>query len=204
MLYLDPRIYLDEIVLSMTVQEKFHSTCITVVNGAANFDGIAANSLPLLLSDRKCRGKLHDLLVTPLYHFGFPLVNYALGDQVQLETLSGGVKGLRRIKGRENDKIFNRDGSYYIYSTIYQLMSNIEGVKQFRIVQKTYDDLLVYIVKTRQPVCSDETIKRVVSERAEKQFDMGAKNLSFEFVDELQPDSSGKMRMMISEIYGQK
>lgn len=152
-------------------------------------------------------GKLSDegkLLVTPLYHFGFPLVNYALGDQVQLETLSGGVKGLRRIKGRENDKIFNRDGSYYIYSTIYQLMSNIEGVKQFRIVQKTYDDLLVYIVKTRQPVCSDETIKRVVSERAEKQFDMGAKNLSFEFVDELQPDSSGKMRMMISEIYGQK
>jgi len=152
-------------------------------------------------------GKLSDegrLLVTPLYHFGFPLVNYALGDQVQLETLSGGVKGLRRIKGRENDMIFNRDGSYYTFSTIYQLMLNIEGVKQFRIVQKTYDDLVFYIVKTRESECSDEAIKRVVSERAKSQFYMGTKNLSFEFVDELQPNPSGKMRVLISEIYGKK
>ncbi len=148
------------------------------------------------------QGKLDiegNLVVTPLLHYGFPLLNYYLSDEIQM-GIEGGVKYIKQIKGRDNDKVFNSDGTYYTYSTVYQLMSKLEDIRQYRLVQEDYDDLTICIARAEDSTRSDDEIRQILAERAKKQFYMGPKRIKVEFVDNISPDPSGKIRMIISKV----
>ena len=151
--------------------------------------------------DNVYRGQL---MITSLVHRGFPLVNYLVGDNIEL-TVENGVPYITKIIGRSNDVIKNRDGSSYKWMHINRIMFGFTDVLQFRIIQKSYSDLLFVLAVPEST--SDERKKEIeclVRERAEsvfgKDLDTTGKTISFEWSNRIPPDPTGKVRILISEV----
>ena len=66
MFYLDTRVHLDEIVITVFIHQEFHRTRTSVVHGSCDLDGICADGLALFFRQAQCRCEFDDLLVTTL------------------------------------------------------------------------------------------------------------------------------------------
>lgn len=143
------------------------------------------------------------LMLTSLVHRGFPLVNYILGDTIEL-TIENEVPYITCILGRTNDVIMNANGSSFKWMHVSRIMYGLMDIRQFRVIQKTLTDIIVVLA----PRSLDDKRKREIEEhimyRAKELFgdDMNTtgKIIHFEWVDRIPPDPNGKMRILISEI----
>lgn len=143
------------------------------------------------------------LILTSLAHRGFPLVNYLVGDTVEL-TLEEGVPYITKIVGRTNDKIKNSDGSSFVWMHVNRVMFGLTDVAQFRVIQKSYSDL-VFVLAARN--MSDERkseIENTIRAKAADVFGapdvLNGKKILVEWKDEIPPDPTGKIRILISEV----
>lgn len=143
------------------------------------------------------------LMLTSLVHRGFPLVNYIVGDTVEL-SIENGVPYITKILGRTNDVIKNSDGSSYKWMHINRIMFGITDITQFRIIQKTLIDIVVILAAKDMTEDRKNEIEKIITERANSIFgdDMNTtgKSLSFEWCDRIPPDPTGKIRILISEV----
>ena len=144
------------------------------------------------------------LLITSLIHRGFPLVNYLVGDSVEI-IVENGVPYITKIIGRTNDVIKNADGSSFKWMHINRIMFGLTDILQFRIIQKSYSELLFVLAISEQT--SDERkeeIKKIIRERSEGIFgsdpEKTGKVISFELCNRIPPDPTGKIRILISEV----
>jgi phenylacetate-CoA ligase len=139
------------------------------------------------------------IFVTPLFHLGFPLLNYELNDYVEIKTVDG-VKMISRIWGRANDKILNKDGSVYGWMQITRMVSGLVELLQYRIIQDKYDELRVQLV----PSSNDEAVRNKITEQLTRigadMFKAHPKKLIFEWKDKLPPDPNGKVRIIICNV----
>jgi hypothetical protein len=67
MLYLDPRVHLDEIMISLFVHKEFHGAGTSVVDVFGKFQSIIADVLPLLICQTQGWSELDYLLMSSLY-----------------------------------------------------------------------------------------------------------------------------------------
>ena len=143
------------------------------------------------------------LMLTSLIHRGFPLVNYIVGDTVEI-TYEDGVPYITRILGRTNDVIKNADGSSFKWMHINRIMFGITDITQFRIVQKTYTDITFVLASQDMSDERKAEIEDTITKRAREIFgeDMNkkAKNITFEWHDRIPPDPTGKIRILVSEV----
>jgi phenylacetate-CoA ligase len=146
------------------------------------------------------------LLITTMHHKGFPLVNYDIGDLIEIHEEKS-IKKIKRIIGRENDLIFNRDGSYYTHATVNRLISGIEGISQFRAIQEDYELVDIYIVlspkysKDRQVGKEKKKeIERRIIEKVPTAFYKAEKKVRVFFIDTIPIDKTGKRRLLISKV----
>ena len=155
---------------------------------------------PIEISPNVYRG---ELMLTSMIHREFPVVNYLVGDTIEM-TLENGVPYITQIIGRSNDKIKNQDGSYFQWMCISRIMLGLTDLIQYRVIQKTYDDL-VFVLAARN--LSNERkleIENHIKNEAKTIFTTNncpnGKNINIEWCEFIPADSNGKLRMLISEV----
>jgi len=141
-----------------------------------------------------------DIVITHLEGYGMPFIRYKIGDRGSLLnkrcSCGRGLSLLKMIEGRNNDFVITEDGRFIHCLFFIYIIREIPGVVQFRIIQKSFDELQILIVK--EPTFNPAAIK-VIEEKIKKM--MGQKvKIEIEFKEEIPLDKSGKYRWIISEI----
>ena len=143
------------------------------------------------------------LLLTSLIHHGFPLVNYLVGDTVEVIT-ENGVPYITKICGRTNDVIKNSDGTSFKWMHVNRIMFGITDITQFRIIQKSYSDLVFVLAAHNISKERKKEIENLIHEKSLNIFgnidSTTYKNILFEWCERIPPDPTGKIRILISEI----
>ena len=148
--------------------------------------------------------KMGQLAITSLIHYGFPVVNYVLGDIIEIKE-EHGIKYITKILGRSNDVIKNIDGSIYQWMHVSRIMSGLTDIRQFRVIQKSYKKLVFVLAADKEISLKRKIeIERIISKRVIQYLggtkEETRKEVMFEWCERIDPDQTGKVRMLISEV----
>ncbi len=145
-----------------------------------------------------------EIVVTDLFNYATPLIRYRLGDYASLglKTCSCGrsLKTIGSIHGRAYDCIYTEGGKSFHPEIVMYIFEGIKdrmgGIEQFQVVQKKIDHLSVRVVKgAGYGVMVENYIVDEVRSRLHP--DM---KVLFEYVDEIKRESSGKLRLVKSDV----
>jgi len=135
--------------------------------------------------------------ITDLNNYVMPRLRYLVGDTAVLgETCECG-RGLlifTEITGREDDIFLSLKGNYIHGHFFNHIVRNLDGIKQFQIIQKDRGNLLLKLIKSHN--FRTEEAESFIAKIIEA---MGSVNIDVEFVDEIPPMASGKVRYAVRE-----
>lgn len=144
-------------------------------------------------------GELGRVVITPLHNFAMPLIRYEIGDYAEAGEpcdCGRGLPVIRRIAGRVRNMLqlpggglrFPRFGEYEFGS--------VPAVRQFQVVQKTFDDIEVALVVARPLTAGEEdTLRELILDNLGHSF-----RLAFSYRDEIPRAASGKFEDFRSEV----
>ena len=145
-------------------------------------------------------GEAGDIVVTNLNNYGVPLIRYVVDDVGAWSLLNDCPCGrelplLDIIQGRQSDLFKTKDGRKFI-GDFAGLLFGMAGIKQFQVIQKSLDLVVVRIVREGDLERSrldaiEKAVKTVLGADVE---------VRFEFPDEIPVLNSGKHCYAISEI----
>lgn len=139
-------------------------------------------------------------VVTDLLRTTMPFIRYDQGDRAvyeYIEDKAGKIcKRVTKIFGRDDDYASLPDGTIRPFHVFYEIMDRYENLCQFRVVQKKKDLIQVHVA------ANDDYLKSIRDDMLEQLHENFASDIRFEIirVDKIDPDPSGKIRMLISEI----
>lgn len=139
-------------------------------------------------------------ILTSLYHYGFPIINYDVGDG--MDTFideSTGLRKIREINGRISDWITLCDDSKITFQEIETIMKTKDFLQQFRFIQETKTELKLLLVAREDCKISRESAEKLLLDEL-GQVTQHKVRLIFEWKDVLQPDANGKLRSIISKL----
>lgn len=141
-----------------------------------------------------------NLCITPLYRTDFPLINYQVGDRARTGIVANGAKAVVSILGRSNDFISHADGQLTTFFMIAPIFAHANEIVQVRLIEKTYDDLIIQAVAENEMSDSEREAleERIISQMNEKL--KQPMNISFEWKDVIPPDENGKLRLIVNEM----
>jgi phenylacetate-CoA ligase len=153
-------------------------------------------------SEHVSSGETGKIIITDLWNYAMPLIRYEIGDLgvPSDETCSCGRKLplMESIKGRILDTIITPKGKILSGMSFPSIFADydIKGIKEFQIIQKRINKLLIKLVKGKEYNKKDldlyiDIIKKTVGDEME---------IEIQFVDKIDPTKSGKHRPVISEI----
>ena len=141
-----------------------------------------------------------DIVVTNLNNYGMPFIRYHVGDVGQLSDevcpCGRGLPMMQVVHGRATDMFKTKDGRAVHGEFFTHLFYGMSEVKQFQVVQKSYDHIVVSIV-AKSPLPAQ---RRAFLERAIKDVMNAEVEVEFQFVDAISLKASGKYRFTISEV----
>ncbi len=142
------------------------------------------------------------MIVTNLFLYKFPIINYDIGDGAeQITDPETGLQYLTNIQGKMNDSLFLADGECIPYQTFYAIMERRADILQFRVVQKRYDQLELQLVRNnRLAEKSNAQISGEIEAALRDSIQHQDIQYSFQWLDELLPDKNGKRRFVVSEL----
>ncbi|SEM66058.1 phenylacetate-CoA ligase [Mesobacillus persicus] len=152
-----------------------------------------------------------ELIVTPLTNFSMPLLRYRIGDTgtISREVCScgRGFPLLEKVSGRITDRFIRPDGSIVIPIYLIHIVGVVlydKWIRKFQIIQEDYNEVKVKIVLQSPNNDPHLVYKNQLNEITDKiKFVMGKEcNISYEFVNNIPPTSSGKYRYIISKVEG--
>ena len=147
-----------------------------------------------------CRpGEIGKVVVTPLHNFAMPLLRYEIGDEAQVAepcACGRGLPALTRVVGRAEDYFLLANGERRRADISHYRLSAISAIREFRLVQRSYTQVVLQIVVSR-PLTTDETA--VVAGVVEKASG-GLFETAIEEVPELDRTAAGKLRAYRCEI----
>lgn len=141
----------------------------------------------------KTRG---NCIVTGLDIYSFPLIRYKLGDWLEMEELEG-LPVIRSIRGRLDDWITWKDGSKIPFHFFYEIMERRPEISQFRIIQENYH--LIRVVTLLKPNVEQDQVRKILVHDLKSEVNENV-TYEIEFVDSIPPDSTGKLRMVVSNV----
>ena len=104
-----------------------------------------------------------EILVTSFTTHGTPLVRYRIGDRIKLAESSyqcpcgSKFQCVDSIDGRSNDFIFSKQNGKVNLGNISNSTKDVAGILCFQIVQKTIDEISVYIVSSPDFTACEES-----------------------------------------------
>ena len=146
---------------------------------------------------------LGEVVVTDLLNYGMPLIRYKIGDMGALSDAScscgRGLPLIKKLRGRTTDIFYAPDGKRIAAGAlVLYLVDEAPGlIGQVQIVQDRIDHLLIRM--TPDPAPTTET-KEYQVKTVKRLFGKNMK-VSFEFVDEIQKEKSGKYQFTKCLLY---
>lgn len=138
-----------------------------------------------------------NILVTSLTNFAMPLIRYKIGDRGSLSSEYKSGQILKRVSGRNVDVFKTQDGTLIDGEYFTHLMYFKDWIHKFQIIQNSYLDIDISIVKSSLNYEQDD-IDDIVSKC---KIVMGENcKIAFKFVNEIPPSASGKYRYTISKV----
>jgi phenylacetate-CoA ligase len=161
----------------------------------------ADNNLIEILKDGRPAepGEVGDVVVTNLNNLGMPFIRYSIDDlgawSTQTSCPCGRALPLMDLTQARRSELFpTRDGREARVTGVWSLFG-AKGMRQFQIVQKSLDLVVVRIVRDGEPdqaklEAVETTLKELLGSNVE---------VRFEFPDEIPVSKLGKHRYLISE-----
>jgi phenylacetate-CoA ligase len=140
------------------------------------------------------------VVVTDLMGDVMPFIRYDLGDLAIHECKDdenySGSQRITRIMGRDTDVALLPDGTRRSFHVFSDIMHDYNGIVQFRVVQKARALFQILVVAEPLYLLS---IRDEIMQQLQAAF---PPSVRFEIVpvDRINPDPSGKIRMLISEV----
>lgn len=137
--------------------------------------------------------------VTPLYRTEIPLINYLVGDRATSSVVEG-KKVITSIQGRSNDFLSHKNGEVTTFSMIAPIFANCDEIIQVRLVQETFEDLLIQAVPKKD---YEEESKKEIEDKIIIKMNEKLKqpmNIRFFWVPVIPPDKNGKLRLIVNNI----
>ncbi len=140
------------------------------------------------------------VVVTDLAARLMPMIRYDQGDYAVYARRDGsdGVsqRRLTRIIGRDDDHALLPDGSRCTFHRFYEVLGKYEDIAQYRIEQRTRSLFRVMVVADPSYL---QSVREELVLALEKKFPPGVR-LEIDRVDRIEPDESGKTRVLVSEV----
>ena len=137
-------------------------------------------------------------LLTNLFVRSFPLIRYNLRDMLDTDIING-LPVIRKIGGRQDDKIKFSDGKTVPWNMIAIIMENRRNdLKQFRVVQEDYD--LIRVVVSKEDEADKSAIENAIITDMRKGVRDEGMEYIVDFVDRIPPDPNGKIRLLVSKV----
>jgi phenylacetate-CoA ligase len=139
-----------------------------------------------------------ELIVTELNNQYNPLIRFKIGDRgcISKNTCNCGINFpiISSLAGRDSTFIITPEGKYINDAILEYTFA--QGIQRFRAVQNSKDTLDIKIVKTKDlsERVMDEYKKKLVKSLSDSM------HIKYEFVPEIKPEKSGKLRYFISNI----
>jgi phenylacetate-CoA ligase len=139
-----------------------------------------------------------DMIVTELNNQFNPLIRFKIGDRgsISEKGCDCGINFpvISSIAGRDSTFIVTPDGRYINDAILEYAFA--QGIKKFRAVQKYRDAIDIKIVKTKDLTdrVMEEYNKKLVKSLGDSM------RINYEFVSEIKPERSGKLRYFISKL----
>jgi phenylacetate-CoA ligase len=147
-------------------------------------------------------GETGSLILTDLCNFAMPLIRYEIGDlgapSDERCPCGRNLPIMKSLKGRTYDYILASDGRLLAGIFFHHILVHheIQGIKEFQIVQLTKEKIIVYIVKNEKEKTED--INRFISLIKEN---VGDKvEVELQYVSSIQRTSAGKLMHVISKL----
>ncbi|MFN6516733.1 MAG: hypothetical protein RMY29_019805 [Nostoc sp. CreGUA01] len=138
-----------------------------------------------------------NILITSLTNFAMPLIRYKIGDRGTLspEYKSGQI--LQQVSGRNVDIFKTQNGTLVDGEYFTHLLYFKDWVHKFQIIQKSYLEITIKIIKSNSEHLTEELDDIVTKCKL-----MMGKDcvVNFEFVNHIPVNNSGKYRYTISEV----
>ena len=146
-------------------------------------------------------GQAGEIVVTHLATSEFPFIRYRTGDIATLSpqpcSCGRSLPLLESIEGRSTDFVVAADGTMMHGLALIYILRDIKGVAAFKIVQES-------LLHTRvQLVWPDGALPPAVQQQIQQGFQarLGPQvQITFEQLDEIAPEKSGKYRYVISKV----
>lgn len=141
-----------------------------------------------------------ELVITDLHNFGMPLMRYLNGDlgtPGHAHCACGrGLPKLAKVDGRKLDALRLQDGRLLPGEYIVYMFLAVNGVKQYQVVQRQLDALLVRLVPDAD---YDTSVHEIIRDGIRKLAGDSVR-IEFETVDAIALTASGKRRVTICEL----
>jgi phenylacetate-CoA ligase len=151
--------------------------------------------------DRAVRpGQLGAVLVTDLSNYGMPFIRFKIGDLAspcqEVCKCGRGLPIMSPVIGRDTDIVVTPDGNYLVAYFFGHIFESMMSVNKFQVVQQVKEEIEVRIVKNNTFSDQDsEHIRAAIREGAGEKL-----KIRLNFVEDVPVPSSGKIRLVISEI----
>lgn len=140
------------------------------------------------------------ILATSLHNFAMPFIRYDTGDEGWILTDKCGCGRetllLREVLGREYEMLLTPEGQG-VFGGFFttQIFSKISSVREYQVVQKEIDRLIIHVVS--EPELDEQAldyIRAKIHSKSEKW------NVEFEFVESIDRSRAGKYKFIINEL----
>ena len=139
------------------------------------------------------------IVVTSLYKHTYPVINYETGDLAK-SFVKDGIRYFTGITGRMNDLIRHEAGADSSAAELMLVANHVPGISQFRFIEETYHDMTVQMVADHLGGSVDrEAVEDNMAGEMSKLFGDEFK-LKFEWMDELPPEKTGKLRCFVCKV----
>jgi len=140
------------------------------------------------------------IIVTGLNNYVFPFIRYEVGDSGKLSkdkcACGRGLPLLEKIHGRIQSMVVAPDGKKIHGEFFSHIIWDLPWVKQYQVVQKAMDKLIIRLVPDKYPPDKDIAwLKEVIMARTGKEMQI---EVSLE--KEIPTTSGGKRQFVISEV----
>jgi len=139
------------------------------------------------------------ILATSLFNYAMPFIRYDTGDMGNLIPdrcgCGRGYRLLKEIIGRQQEILLTPEGKYIHGGFFPQIFWEIDGIKEFQVIQSNLNRLTIRIVpEVNFNKKNLEFITQIIRKRSTKW------QVEFEFVDEIETTDAGKYKFVINRL----
>lgn len=145
-------------------------------------------------------GEIGEAVITNLCSEAQPFIRYRTGDMVrasgELCRAGRGLHVVSEVMGRTTDFVVRPDGAIMHALSVIYVLRAVEGVREFKIIQRSIEHLEVLVVPG--PTWQDSARDGIVAQlrrRMESQI-----KVDIHLVDDIPPEASGKHRYVVSHV----